>query len=69
MLIVHIDIYIEKTSFLPAKIVPTGVGGLGGGLFVHMHNMHKEISQVLDFQRFGLLCKSLCSLCASFVHA
>jgi len=32
-----------------------------------MHKMHKEISQVLDFQRFELLCNFLCRLCAVFV--
>ncbi len=65
MLIVHIAIYIEKTSFLSAKIVPGG-GSVGlDGFFGKMPNMHKEISQVLDFQRFGVLGK----LWACFVHA
>ncbi len=41
-----------------------GEGGFGW-IFGKMHNMHKEISQVLDFQRFGLLGK----LWASFGQA
>ena len=43
---------IEKTGVLPAKIVPTGGGGLGGCFFRANLNNLKEISQVLDFQRF-----------------
>jgi hypothetical protein len=41
--------------------VPTGgrVGGLGGGAFKHLLKMLNENAQVLDFQRFGSLSKSL----------
>ncbi len=42
-------------------------GRVGGGFEGQpkMHKLHKETSQVLDFQRFGVLC----NFCASFVQA
>jgi hypothetical protein len=35
------------------------VGGFGGGAFKHLLKMLNENAQVLDFQRFGSLSKSL----------
>jgi hypothetical protein len=40
------------------------VGGFGGGAFKHLLKMLNENAQVLDFQRFGSLSKSLSILCA-----
>jgi hypothetical protein len=53
---------------LTAKIVPTGLVGVGGRVFTHMRNKRKEIAQVLDFQRFAFLRNSLRILYASFTQ-
>ena len=52
---VVLDIYIEKTVSEGGGSVGVGVRGSGLGVLPKNHKNHKEISQVLDFQRFGVL--------------
>ena len=54
----------RNVKLLARKNRANGRGGFGSG-FLAYAQMHNKISQVLDFQRFG----SLCKFCACIVQA